>query len=159
MYARSVGNSRQRASRSVHITTPRQQTPLPPPDYSGTALPLPSKREESFEAMFQDGSREEIRQEEQEVLAIPQEGERGEETRYPLYEDRQDERGESSPALPWITHRKDNDRRYGAKGLGGLLPVPLEMDDMLLVSLLILLLANGSDEETILILAFLLLAK
>jgi len=164
MYARSVGSSRQRTGRAVHITAPRREAPVPPPDYGGTAIPpvrenRPPQPQEPFETLFRDGSREEM-----EPLGPPpfvpdrqEMPETGEEVRYPLYEERQERTEEPAPMSPWITRRRDNERRPGL--LGGLLPVSLEMDDMLLAALIILLLANGSDEETILILAFLLLAK
>lgn len=158
MYARSMGTGRQRSGRSVHIAAPRQNTIVPPPNYSGTAI-APVKESgppagQTFEELFRDGSREEHMEVSAESIPeLPEAGQPmgAEEPRYPLYE--QKEEPSDPPMQPWITRRRE------MPGLGGLLPAVWAADDLLLAALIILLLANGSDEITILLLAFLLMVK
>ena len=171
MYARSVGRRLQKNGRPVHIAAPTtanssQQEIVPPPDYSGTALSV--QESPSFEELFRDGTPQTDEPEEMPPFPrlysptpfSPQSKEEDARPRYPLLEqpqyDRPSNQNPPSQEKPWITHRRDNDRRTG---LNSWFPLSIGMDDMLIVALIILLLANGSDEETILILAFLLLVK
>ena len=185
MYARSIGSRHRgtakaapaagqgaRTGRAVHISAPRPQI-VPPPDYSGSgvfdetrAQALPEETQvqpvESepqslpYETLFQDGTASPAALPARSAEPIPVMQAAAEDTpRYPLPDQGRYDTGEDAfPTYPELG---------GAPSIR--LPVPfaqeleLRADDLLLVALMILLLSEGSDEETILILAFLLLAK